>query len=142
LNYPFTMKKLPLLVIFLFAIFLFSGATLFVNNNLVTNDVITHFKTGSSKEIARYFDQSVLLNINGTNGDYSKNQAEYILRDFFFKYPPVDFNVLHQAGSPGPTVFYVGSYKAKSEQFRVLIKGYSKTDALRIYSIDIIKTKI
>lgn len=136
------MKKSSLLVIFLFAIFLFSEATVFVSNKSVTNDVIIHFKTGSSKEIARYFDQTVLLNINGKNGDYSKIQAEYILRDFFLKYPPLDFSVLHQAGSPGPTVFYVGSYQAKSEQFRVLIKGYSKTEDLRIYSIDIIKTKI
>ncbi|MCH6236291.1 DUF4783 domain-containing protein [Cognataquiflexum rubidum] len=136
------MKKPSLLVIFFFAIFLFSEAIGFDNNKLDANDVIVHFKAGSSKEIARYFDQTVLLNINGTNGDYSKNQAEYILRDFFLKYPPLDFNVLHQAGSPGPTVFYVGSYQAKSEQFRVLIKGYSKTEALRIYSIDIIKTKI
>jgi len=136
------MKKSPLLVIFLFAIFVFSEAIGFDNNKLVANDVIVHFKAGSSKEIARYFDQTVLLNINGTNGDYSKSQAEYILRDFFLKYPPLDFSVVHQAGSPGPTVFYVGSYQAKSEQFRVLIKGYSKTEALRIYSIDIIKAKI
>lgn len=136
------MKKSPLLVILFFAIFLFSGATVFENNKLDSLDVIVHFKAGSSKEIARYFDQTVLLNINGTNGDYSKSQAEYILRDFFLKYPPLEFNVLHQAGSPGPTVFYVGSYLAKSEQFRVLIKGYSKSESLRIYSIDIIKTKI
>jgi hypothetical protein len=135
------MKKSPLLVIFLFAIFWISEATVFDNNKLAINDVFLYFKTGSSKEIARYFDQTVLLNINGENGDYSKNQAEYILKDFFLKYPPLDFNVLHQAGSPGPTVFYVGSYKAKTEQFRVLIKGYSKTETLKIYSIDIIKTK-
>lgn len=136
------MKKSPLLGIFLFAIFVFSEAIGFDNNKLVANDVIVHFKSGSSKEIARYFGQTVLLNIDGKNGDYSKIQAEYILRDFFLKYPPLDFSVLHQAGSPGPTVFYVGSYQAKSEQFRILIKGYSKTEDLRIYSIDIIKTKI
>lgn len=135
------MKKSPLLVIFLFAIFWISQATVFENNKLGINDVFLYFKTGSSKEIARHFDQTVLLNINGENGDYSKNQAEYILKDFFQKYPPLDFNVLHQAGSPGPTVFYVGSYKAKTEQFRVLIKGYSNTENLKIYSIDIIKTE-
>ncbi len=111
------MKKSPLLVIFLFAIFVFSEAIGFDNNKVVADDVIVHFKAGSSKEIARYFDQTVLLNINGTNGDYSKSQAEYILRDFFLKYPPLDFSVVHQAGSPGPTVFYVGSYLTKSEQF-------------------------
>lgn len=136
------MKNSPFLLVFLFAIIWFSEATELNNNTLTINDVFIHFKSGSSKEIARYFDQTVLLNINGKNGDYSKTQAEYILKDFFLKYPPVDFNVLHQAGSPGPTVFYVGSYLAKGEQFRVLIKGNSKSEVLRIFSIDIIKTKI
>ncbi|MCR9014550.1 DUF4783 domain-containing protein [Aquiflexum gelatinilyticum] len=136
------MKNLPFLFVFLFAIIWFSEANEVRNNTLTINDVFTYFRSGSSKEIARYFDQTVLLNINGKNGDYSKSQAEYILRDFFLKYPPLDFNVLHQAGSPGPTIFYVGSYQSKGEQFRVLIKGNSKSEVLRIFSIDIIKTKI
>ena len=136
------MKKSPLLAIFLFAIFWFSGASVLNTGKLAMDDFFLHFKTGSSKEIARYFDQNVLLNINGKNGDYSKIQAEYILKEFFMKYPPVDFYLLHQAGLPGPAVFYVGSYQAKSEQFRVLIKGNSKSEVLRIYSIDIIKGKM
>jgi len=136
------MKNLPFLFVFLFAFIWFSEATNLKHNTLTINDVFVYFKSGSSKEIARYFDQTVLLNINGKNGDYSKTQAEYILKDFFLKYPPLDFNVLHQAGSPGPTIFYVGSYQSKDEQFRVLIKGNSKSDVVRIFSIDIIKTKI
>lgn len=132
---------MPLIIFFLLATFWFSKATVF-ENKLTINDVFIYFKAGSSKEIAKYFDQTVLLNINGKNGDYSKNQAEFILRDFFLKYPPLDFNVLHQAGSPGPSVFYVGSYQTESEQFRVLIKGNSKSEILRIFSIDIIKTKM
>ncbi|MCH6199857.1 DUF4783 domain-containing protein [Aquiflexum sp. LQ15W] len=136
------MKNLPFLFVFLFAVIWFSEATNLKHNTLTINDVFVYFKSGSSKEIARYFDQTVLLNINGKNGDYSKTQAEYILKDFFLKYPPLDFNVLHQAGSPGPTIFYVGAYQSKDEQFRVLIKGNAKSDVVRIFSIDIIKTKI
>jgi hypothetical protein len=135
------MKKLPLIIFFLLAIFLYSEGTV-SNKKITINDVFIYFKTGSSKEIAKYFDQTVLLNINGINGDYSKNQAEFILRDFFLKYPPLEFNLLHQAGAPGPTVFYVGSYQSKGDQFRILIKGNSKSEILRIFSIDIIKTKM
>jgi hypothetical protein len=136
------MKNSPFLFVFLFAIICFAEATELRNNTLTINDVFVYFRSGSSKEIARYFDQTVLMNINGKNGDYSKTQAEYILKDFFLKYPPLDFNVLHQSGSPGPTIFYVGSYQSKGEQFRVLIKGNSKSEVVRIFSIDIIKTKI
>lgn len=106
------------------------------------NDVSIYFKTGSSKELAKYFDQAINLNINGNQGDYSKNQAEYILKDFFIKYPPTDFKILHQGGSPGPTMFFVGSYSTDTDQFRILIKGINKTNYMRIYSLEIIKIRI
>jgi hypothetical protein len=136
------MKNSPVFLFLFIAFFLFSEATLSNNNKVTMDDVFAYFREGSSKEIARYFDQTVLLNIEGRNGDYSKNQAEYILRDFFQKYPPVDFHLLHQSAVLGPSVFYVGSYKAKGQQFRVLIKGNAKSEVLRIFSIDIIKSKI
>jgi hypothetical protein len=136
------MKKLPLIVIFFFAFFWISEATISTTNRLEINDVFLYFKTGSSKEIAKLFDQSVLLNINGRNGDYSRTQAEFILRDFFEKYPPLDFKVLHRSSSSGPTVFYIGSYQAKGQQFRIMIRGNATADIMKIFSIDIIQTKM
>lgn len=123
---------------------------LFMHSNAADNspslfnltDVSIYFKTGSSKELAKYFDQAINLNINGNQGDYSKNQAEFILKDFFIKYPPSDFKILHKGGSPGPTMFFVGSYITDSDQFRILIKGADKGELMRIYSLEIIKIRI
>ena len=45
--------------------------------------VILAIDSGSSSELARYFENSISLNINGQQGDFSKNQAEQVIRDFF-----------------------------------------------------------
>lgn len=112
------------------------------DTNLSLTELSIYFKTGSSKDLAKYFDQAVHLTINGQQGDYSKNQAEYILKDFFIKYPPNDFKVLHQGENRGPTLFFVGSYLTDSNQFRILIKGTNKDDLIKIFSLEIIKIRI
>jgi len=136
------MKKLIALLSLSFILFLHSNATDNSPSLFNLNDVSVFFKTGSSKELAKYFDQAINLNINGNQGDYSKNQAEFILKDFFIKYPPTDFKILHKGGSPGPTMFYVGSYSTEGNQFRILIKGANKDNLMRIYSLEIIKIRI
>lgn len=136
------MKKIIALLSLSLALFLHSSASDDSPSLFNLNDVSVFFKTGSSKELAKYFDQAINLNINGNQGDFSKNQAEYILKDFFIKYPPTDFKILHKGGSPGPTMFYVGSYTTDSNQFRILIKGANKDNLMRIYSLEIIKIRI
>lgn len=136
------MNKIIALLTLSFILFMHSNAANNSPDLFNLNDVSIYFKTGSSKELAKYFDQAINLNINGNQGDYSKNQAEYILKDFFIKYPPTDFKILHQGGSPGPTMFFVGSYSTDTDQFRILIKGINKTNYMRIYSLEIIKIRI
>lgn len=101
-------------------------------------EFLISFKNGSSRELVRYFEQSVTININGKNGDYSRNQAEFVLEDFFRKNPPLDFYVLHQGGNPGPTVFYLARYYSNQKTYKVLVKGNQKTESLKIFSIDIL----
>ncbi|NJN41001.1 MAG: DUF4783 domain-containing protein [Flammeovirgaceae bacterium] len=47
------------------------------------------FKTGSSKEVSRYLNASVEINVLGDINTYSKAQAEFVLRDFLknIQYP-------------------------------------------------------
>ncbi|SMD42013.1 protein of unknown function [Aquiflexum balticum DSM 16537] len=136
------MKSLVALISLSLLFFVPSGATNRTETNLNLTELSVYFKTGSSKDLARYFDHAINLNINGQQGDYSKNQAEFILKDFFIKYPPDDFKVLHQGENRGPTMFFVGSYMTDSNQFRILIKGTNKGDLIKIFSLEIIKIRI
>ncbi|WP_373520540.1 DUF4783 domain-containing protein [Aquiflexum sp.] len=136
------MKKIIALLTLSLMFFMHSNAADSIPSLFNLTDVSIYFKTGSSKDLAKYFDQAINLNINGSQGDFSKNQAEFILKDFFIKYPPSDFKILHKGGSPGPTMFFVGSYTTDADQFRILIKGTDKGELIKIYSLEIIKIRI
>ncbi|MEO1055097.1 MAG: DUF4783 domain-containing protein, partial [Bacteroidota bacterium] len=58
----------------------------------VINDVKEAIKTGSSKEVAKFFSQNVeLMLVEGNLQTYSKTQAEFVLKDFFKENPPSSF---------------------------------------------------
>ncbi len=93
-------------------------------------------KAGSSRDLSAMFESNVELNINGNEGDYSKNQAELILKDFFKKFPPEDFNIVHKGKSGSQIQYYIGSYQSSHGNFRILIKCKIKDDDILIYSMD------
>lgn len=102
-------------------------------------DIAQSIQSGSSKTLAAYFNSSIVLNINNNTGDFSKNQAELIFRDFFRKFPPQDFEVIRQGESTEPLWYFIGNYRSEEDIFKVLIKGKSDQEALIIYSVDFTK---
>lgn len=104
------------------------------------NEVIfVSFKNGSSKELARYFENGVQLNINGDQGEFSKTQAELVLRDFFKKYPPENFEILQEGYSGEQIKHFIGTYTSMGQAYRTLIKGKLYQEEYRIYSLEIIR---
>jgi hypothetical protein len=85
------MKKLLYIGLLLFIVFSFTQARSTNSTSSSIDGIVSVFQLGSSKELAKYFDSGIDININGNQGDYSKNQAELVMRDFFKKFPPVDF---------------------------------------------------
>lgn len=73
---------------------------------------------GNSAELSKYFNNSIDLTIPGSEGTYSKVQAEQILKSFFSKYPPVSFSINHKGSSNDGSVYAIGTYKSKSQSFR------------------------
>lgn len=102
------------------------------------NDPIAKsIKSGSSRELSRYFGSSVELTINGNQGDYSKNQAEVVMKDFFKKFSPTDFKIVHKGKSGNQIQHLIGTYKSKNTDFRVLIKTKVSGKSTLIYSMEI-----
>jgi hypothetical protein len=91
-----------------------------------------------SKELASFFDKGIELNINGNQGAYSKVQAELVMRDFFSKNPPEDFEIIHQAGNGDQVLYFIGNYLSDNFLYRVFIKSKTIEEDFRIYSMDII----
>ena len=98
-------------------------------------NVRTALKAGSSKELVKNFNRTIELNFDGEKSNYSRTQAEFVLRDFFKKYPPSDFQYIHQGASKQGLTYVIGKYTFESGSFRVLlyIKKFNES-----YFVDLI----
>lgn len=95
--------------------------------NEVINNVRDALKTGSSRELSKYLNNTVEISVNGEKASYSRNQAEFVLKDFFNKYPPQSFRYVHQGSSKEGLKYTVGTFTYDRGEFRVfmLIKQIS-----------------
>jgi uncharacterized protein YxeA len=131
------MKKI-VPILFSFFVILSLSLFTFANPELKNEEIFLSIKNGSSKDLARHFENGVALNINGNQGQFSKNQAELVIRDFFKKYPPEDFEILHEGYSGEQLKHYIGTYTSLGEAYRILIKGNVYQETYKIYSLEII----
>lgn len=115
------MKYKCIPVCLFFVLFAGLGAG-FAQDDLV-NLVGETIKVGNSKELAKYFGPSLEVSIESKLNSYSKQQAEFVLRDFFKQHPPKDFKIIHKGSSRVKEIPYaVGEYVSGDVTYRVYIK--------------------
>lgn len=121
------------------------GSALFVvnpvlaQNNEVVDQVKESIKAGSAKELSKYLNQTIDVTIDGKIQNYSKAQAEFVLRDFFKAHPPGDFSIIHQGSSKGGQPFAIGKYISGSDQYRVWMKIKTVNKDQLIHEISFVK---
>lgn len=77
-------------------------------------------RTGNAQRISDFFGATVDLNLLEKEDVYGKGQAELMLRDFFVKNPPRDFQLVHQGKSPEGTKYGIGHLTTSNgKNFRV-----------------------
>jgi hypothetical protein len=96
-------------------------------------------KAGSAKELVKYLNQSVDINMEGNVSTYSKAQAEFVFRDFFKKHPVSDFNIVHTGSSKGGLQFAIGRYLGTGESYNVLIRLKEVEGTNLIHEINFVK---
>ena len=102
--------------------------------------IISAIQGGSSSELARHFNPTISLNINGQQGEYSKNQAEIVLKDFFKKNPPIDFSLVFKNENQSSVSTYIGEYASGQGSYKVFIKVSQVESSFRIYGLDFVKS--
>lgn len=105
----------------------------------IVDDVKEAIKAGSSKECAKYFNESLDVTIDGEMKSYSRIQAEYVLRDFFKQHPPTSFSIVHQGSSKGGLSFAIGQYISKEDTFRVWMRIKNVSSTYLIHEMSFIK---
>jgi hypothetical protein len=79
----------------------------------------TAIKEGNAKTLIAYFDELVELNLENNKSSYSRRQAEFVLKDFFQKYPAKDFEYIYQGSSREGMKYAIGKYTYEGGVFRV-----------------------
>ncbi|HZX73680.1 MAG TPA: DUF4783 domain-containing protein [Cyclobacteriaceae bacterium] len=99
------------------------STTLVFAQNDIFNPIKEVIKTGNAKEVSQYLSQSVDISVDGNLNTYSKAQAEFVLRDFFKKHPPTDFNFVHSGASAKKELQYaIGRYQSNSESYTLMVR--------------------
>lgn len=132
------MKKSNLVLGLVLAI-VFSTGLAFSQSSDIIIQVKETIKAGSAKELSKYLSQTVDVTIEGKVENYSKAQAEFVLRDFFKAHPPSEFNVIHQGSSKGGQPFAIGQYKSSGDTYRVWMKIKTVNNNQLIQEISFVK---
>ena len=90
-------------------------------------EVITAIKAGNAAEIARYFDNTVEINLPDKSNSYSRSQAELVLKDFFSTNTVKSFTVNHKGENAG-SQFCIGTLVTKNGIFRSTVYMKLKGD--------------
>lgn len=117
------MKKLILLS--LISILAFApAATAQDKNQDVFTPISKYIQYGDCEKLSAWFADNLELDILGAVNNCTRNQAKLIMNDFFGKYTPKKFSVIHKSGK-APMKYAVGTLNAGGEKFRIIL--YVKT---------------
>lgn len=128
------MKKL-----YLYILFAFASVQLFAQQE---NDVFVpigkYIQNGDSQKLSAWFANNLELEITGNTNDCSKIQATQIMKDFFIKYPPKTFSIIHKSGK-APMKYAIGTLTTESDSFRITLFVKTETDGNYVQQLRIEK---
>ena len=84
------------------------------------DEVISAMKAGSAADIAKFFDNTVEINMPDKSNSYSKSQAELVLKDFLISNAVKSFEVIHKGENSG-SQFCIGTLVTKNGSFRTTV---------------------
>ncbi len=73
-------------------------------------DMVNAMKNNRVADMAKYFDTFVPITINNNQTVYSHNQAEIVLRDFFDKNNPANFEAMDNGSPDNSSKFVIGAF--------------------------------
>jgi hypothetical protein len=91
------------------------------------DDVLKALRSGNATQLAKYFDTRVDISLPNKSDNFSRNQAEMILRDFFATHEVKNFEVKHKGENNG-SQFCIGVLQTKNGNFRTKLYMKQKGD--------------
>ena len=124
---------------YLYILLAFASAQLFAQQE---NDVFVpigkYIQNGDFQKLSAWFANNLELEITGNTHDCSKTQATQIMKDFFIKYPPKTFSIIHKSGK-APMKYAIGTLTTESDNFRITLFVKTDTDGNYVQQLRIEK---
>lgn len=90
-------------------------------------DIVVALKSGNATNLSRYFDNRVDLTLPTKSDNYSRTQAEMILRNFFSDHAVRNFEIKYKGEANGSR-YCVGTLKTKGGDYRTRLFMKSRGD--------------
>lgn len=113
--------KINLLAAFSFVIALLAAPLTGQAQQAELGQIAAAIKAGNAKALAAYFDTNLEITILTQEGSYSSAQAEAVVKNFFTKNVPSDFQIIHKGDSGGNSKYAIGKLQTANGTFRTYI---------------------
>ncbi len=123
----------------LFTCSIFILSTAFAQANKQMDDVINAVRYNRIGEVGKYLDNFVPITINNKQSNYSQNQAQLVLNDFFSKNPPRDFSVMNSGMPNNTSKFTIADFNTPNGKYNIYILMRQKDNSYVIKEIRINK---
>ncbi len=101
----------------------------------IHDEIASAIKSGSGESVAKFFSGNVDLTIIDKEGNYSKQQAGQILKDFFTKHPVKDFRILHRGEAKDGSKYAIGTLSTANGNFRVYFLVKKQGDKMQMQQL-------
>ena len=81
------------------------------------DDIVGALKAGSASQLSRYFDNRVDITLPDKSDNYSRAQAEMIIRDFFSYNNVKSFDIKYKGENNG-SKYCIGTLKTRNGDYR------------------------
>lgn len=113
---------------------------LLLSFNLIAQDfssISTAMQVGNATELAKHFDGNVEVTILKNSSNYSKSQAEMVVKNFFNSNQPRGYKAIHNGSSGGGAQYQIGELSCTGKTYRTYIFGKPKGNVFIIQEIRI-----
>lgn len=132
------MKKYLGFATVIFSLFLVSFSTYIFN----IEDVVAAMRSGNADQLSRYFDSRVDVSLPNKSDNYSKSQAEMILKDFFSSNGVKNFQVKHKGENNDGSQFCIGTLQTRNGDYRTKFYMKQKGDRQVLQEIAFVLVEI
>lgn len=107
-------------------------------SKVVFTSIGNDLKSGDAATFTQWFAEDIEIDVLGTAGVCSRSQARQLMKNFYSRYTPKSFTIVHLSGSL-PMRYCIGTLIAGGERFRVTLFVKSQRDIHTLQQIRIEK---